>query len=503
MSPQLQLPISTVEKYFIVACVMLATTMEVLDTTIVNISLPHMMGSLGANTEQITWVLTSYIVVAAVTMPLTGFLVKKIGQKTLLMGSILGFLASSMLCGFSQNLTQIVIFRTLQGMFGACLVPLSQTILFNTFAEHQRGKAMALWGIGVMVGPVMGPTLGGIITEFANWRWVFFINAPICLLASFIAWRVIRETPRYKASIDWLGASLMIIGISTLQIFLDRGNEENWFESNTILFLFATSMVSLIIFVIRGLRIKNNIINLRLFSNLTFTAANILGFLFLASVIGMLTLIPIMLENLYQYPSDVAGLIMAPRGLTSAIAMAFVAGLINRVDPRLLISAGIFITALGTYPMIHFNLETRQSLLILSAAVQGFGMGLFFVPVSTLALATLNPTDIAEGSGLFSFTRSIGDSVGISTLTTILTNQTQVNWQRLGGHIQWSNPNFQNWLSQHHLTLHSPATATLLAHTLYSQANMIAFLDTYWAALVGILCMLPFVFLLKRKKHHQ
>ncbi|MHA7841241.1 MAG: DHA2 family efflux MFS transporter permease subunit [Gammaproteobacteria bacterium] len=500
MTTQPEPLISTLEKYFIVVCVMLATTLEVLDTTIVTIALPHMMGSLGANTEQITWVLTSYIVAAAVTMPLTGFLVKKLGQKTLLMGSILGFLATSMLCGFSHNLTQIVLFRTLQGVFGACLVPLSQTILFNTFSERDRGKAMAIWGIGVMVGPVMGPTLGGFITEFTNWRWVFFINAPVCLLASFIAWRVIRETPRCKASIDWLGAGLMILGVSTLQIFLDRGNQEHWFQSNTILFLFATSMVSLVIFVIRGLRIKNNIINLRLFVNGTFAAANGLGFLFMVSIIGVLALIPIMLESLYHYPSNLAGLIMAPRGITSAIAMAFVAGLINRVDPRLLISAGILIAGLGTYCMIGFNLETGQDLLMLSAAIQGFGMGLFFVPVSTLALATLRRQDVAEGSGLFSFTRSIGNSVGISSLTTVLTNETQVNWQRLGGHIQWSNPNFQTWLSQHHFNLYDPATIKILAGTLSRQASMVAFLDTYWASLMGILCMLPFVLLLRRKK---
>ena len=493
-------PISTLEKYFIVACVMLATTVEVLDTTIVTVSLPHMMGSLGANTEQITWILTSYIVSAAVTMPLTGFLVKKMGQKTLLMGCILGFLISSMLCGFSQNLTQMVLFRTLQGMFGACLVPLSQTILFNTFAEHERGKAMAIWGVGVMVGPVMGPTLGGIITEYTNWRWIFFINAPVCLLASFIAWRVIHETPRCKASIDWLGAGLMILGVSTLQIFLDRGNQDHWFESSTLLFLFVTGMVILCTFVIRGLRISNNIINLRLFGNGTFAAANAIGFLFMGSVIGLLALIPIMLESLYHYPSDLTGFIMAPRGFTSAIAMVCVAGLINRIDSRLLISAGIMITALGTYPMTHFNLQTGQGIIMLSAAIQGFGMGLFFVPVSTLALAALKKQDVAEGSGLFSFTRSIGNSVGISALTTVLTDETQVNWQQLSGHIQWGNPFFHNWLSQHHLTLQAPSTIALLANTLHRQATMMAFLDTYRLSLLSMLAMLPFVFLLKKKK---
>lgn len=491
--------ISKLEKYFIVASVMLATTVEVLDTTIVTVSLPHMMGSLSANTEQITWILTSYIVAAAITMPLTGFLVKKIGQKTLLMSCILGFLFSSMLCGFSQNLEQMVLFRTLQGIFGACLVPISQSILFNTFPENERGKAMAIWGIGVMVGPVMGPTLGGVITELAGWRWAFFINVPVCLLASFLTWRVIQETPRSKASIDWLGISLIILSVGTLQIFLDRGNQENWLESNMMLTLLIISLVSFTIFVIQALWKKNNIINIRLFHNLTFTLTNVLGFLFMGSIVGMLALMPMMLETLYHYPSYKAGLVMAPRGISSAISMFLVANLINRIDPRILISCGVLLTTLGIYPMIHFNLQTDQTLIIFSSIIQGFGMGLFFVPVSNLALAALNKDDVAEGSGLFSFTRSIGNSIGISTLTSILTNETQENWHSLSEHIQWSNPNFPQWLGEHHLTLQDPLTIKHLASFLHAQASMVAFTDTYWTTLLCILCILPLVFFLKRR----
>lgn len=494
---------SKIEKYFIVLCVMLATTMEVLDTTIVNISLPHMMGSLSANTEQITWVLTSYIVAAAVTMPLTGFLVKTLGQKSLLIGSILGFLVSSMLCGFSQNLAQIVLFRTLQGIFGACLVPLSQSILFTTFPPEERGKAMAIWGVGVMVGPIMGPTLGGLITEFLSWRWVFFINAPVCLLAIFLSWYVIRQTPRIKASIDWLGALLMIIGVGTLQIFLDRGNQENWLQSNVILYLLIISILSLIFFMIRSLRVNNPIINLRLFNNLTFTLANTLGFICLGNIVGMLVLIPLMLQSVYHYPSGLAGLIMAPRGCTSALAMMLMARLINKVDSRLLISAGIIITALGTYPMLHFNLSTGQSWLLLTAAIQGFGLGLFFVPLSNLALTTLNNKDVAEGAGLYSFSRSIGNSVAISTLTTILINKTQINWYRLSENIQWGNANFQLWLTQHHLNIYDLHTLKLLAHMLLRQANMIAFLDTYWFSILGMLILLPCVYFLNTKEHQK
>ena len=256
----------------------------------------------------------------------------------------------------------------------------------------------------------------------------------------------------------------------------------------------------LTIFIIRGLRVENNIINLRLFKNKTFASANAIGSLFAISILGMLSIIPIMLENLFNYPADTAGLIMAPRGITSAVGMAIVAQLINRVDSRYLMFAGIVITGIGTYPMIHFNLNTSIYLLVVTAMVQGFGMGLTFVPLSTLALSHLSKEDTAEGSGLFSFTRSLGNSIGISILSTILVTQTQVNWNRLGGHLQWGNYNFTNWLQAHHLNLYDPQTLKILAMELYRQASMIAFLDTFKASLLGILLMLPFVLLMTRPK---
>lgn len=486
------------EKWLITIAIMLVTVIEVLDMTIVNVALPHMMGALGANTNQITWILTSYIVSSAIMMPLTGFLVTRFGRRRLLLVDIVGFLAASMLCGMSVSLTEIVVFRILQGLFGATLVPLSQYVLRDTFKPEEQGKAMAIWGLGIMVAPILGPTIGGYITESMNWRWIFYLNIPVCIIAFFMALRFIKETPRQKQFIDWVGMALMTMGIGCLQILLDKGNENNWFDNNYMILLAVISVVSLIMFIIRGLFYENNIINLAIFKDRNFTTSTVMLSVFGISLFGIMAIQPLMLENLMNYPASTTGLAMMPRGIASGVGMIVVSRLINRTDPRLLVIIGIVLSALGTYWMSSFNLETGMDLIVYTGIIQGFGMGLFFVPLSTLALSTLPTQYTAEGSGLFSFGRSLGSSIGVSILGTIVSRMSQSNWNIYGGNINASNPALYKWLNAHHLSINSPLAHQMLGQELYRQSSMLSFVDAYWITAISFIIMLPIVFLIKR-----
>lgn len=480
----------------ITLAVMLVTVMEVLDMTIVNVSLPPMMGALGANSDQITWILTSYIVSAAILMPLTGALVKQFGRRKLLLMNIMGFLVASILCGVATNLPEMVFFRSLQGVFGAALVPLSQYILREVYPPEEQGKAMALWGIGVMVAPVLGPTLGGYITENFNWRWVFYINVPISLLALFLCWQLIDDTPIQKVKWDKIGLVSMVLGIACLQIVLDRGTTDDWFSSPLICALSLIALTSLVIFIYHGLTSPRSLINLRLFLDRNFGLCSLLLLLYCSQTIGLISIQPFMLEHVMGYDTGTTGTIMAPRGIASAISMAIVAKIGHRVDGRILLLFGLGIAGCGTYGMSTFSFSPGMFYLILMSTIQGLGMGLFFVPLSTMAFNTLNPTEIAEASGLFSFNRSLGCSIGISVLMTLLTHERQLNWQRLSSHIRLTHPNYTYWMQ--HTSFVDPSQALVhLGQVLNHQATMAGFLDIYYAGTISFIVMVPFILLLK------
>lgn len=491
---------SYAKRWLITITVMLVAVLEVLDMTIVNVSLPHMMASLGADTDQVTWVLTSYVVAAAICMPLTGFLVRRFGQRRLLLINIIAFMFASILCGISQNLTQMVIFRTFQGIFGASLVPLSQFILRNVFPPQEQSKAMAIWGIGIMAGPVLGPTLGGYITETLNWRWVFYINIPACILAWLMTLKLIKETAAQKNYIDWPGMALMSIGIGCLQLFLDRGNTDDWFESATIIFFACTSFFCLCCFIIRGWHKPDNIINLKLFTNRNFACSTLMITLFSIAIFGTIALNPLMLETIMGYPTNTAGLAMAPRGIASACGMIVVAKLANKIDLRWLILTGIGMATTGTYLMSQYSAIISMQDFIIPACLQGFGMGLFFVPLSTFALSTIRQQHYAEAAGLFSFGRSIGVSIGISLMSTLLTRKTQTSWNIIGSHINPFNPQLQQWLSHHGSHLQDPQTLSSITHMIHQQASMLGFLNAYWATIFIYLAIAPLVLLLEKPK---
>ncbi len=484
-------------KWLIVITIMLVAILEVLDSTIVNVALPAMMPSLGADQEKITWVLTSYVVAAAVMLPLTGFLSNRIGQKRLLLIDICGFMVSSVLCGLTSNLSMMVFFRLCQGAFGAAMIPISQAVLRQTFPIEEQGKAMAIWGLGIMVAPVLGPTLGGFITEHASWRWIFYINLPVCLISFVMATLFIKETKRIHQNIDWLGMICMFIGIGCLQVFLDQGNSQNWFDSNMILLLFIISVVSSVYFILRSLTHKHPVIKLDIFKDRNFTICTITLAVFAACVFAFLALEPIMLQTTFGYTAFIAGITMSPMGLASACSMILSAGLIHIINVKRLISIGLLLCASGIYYMSHLSLQAGQWHFIVGNAFIGGGMGLVMVPLTTYSLITINKADITEGAGLFAYGRMLGSSIGISLLSTLVTRETQINWNRLGGHINYFNNNLHHWLNTQGLSLTNPKSYAILANTLHGNASIIAFLDSYLLITIILLLLIPLIYCLK------
>ncbi len=476
---------------------MIVAILEVLDSTIVNISLPHMMGALGANSEQITWVLTAYIVASGIFIPLTGFLSQQLGRKNLLLISITGFLISSMLCGLATSLSMMIFFRILQGSFGASLIPLSQAILRDVFPIEEHGKAMAIWGIGIMAAPVLGPTIGGYIVEYSNWRWIFYLNVPFCLISLLLTCWVIKDNHRHPAKIDWTGLLLMATGIGTLQVFLDQGNNKGWFSSHFIILLCAVSAYTLATFIIRGLNKPDNVVKLSLFKDRHFSTATCLLGLYAGCLFSAMAVQPIQLEQLMGYPAVTAGLVMMPRGIMSAIGMGLAALLMKRYSSRAIITAGIVLTALGLYWQSLMILQIDPTTASLPGIFQGLGMGFFFTPLSAIALATLPFSENTNGSGLFSYGRMLGTSIGISLVSTFVTRHTQQNWHQLITHLQGNNHNLQHWLTLGQNNIHSPLTLYKLSTQVSNQANMISFNQLYYLLAMILCTMIPLVWLLQ------
>ena len=488
---------SNVNRWWIVVTIMLVAILEVLDSTIVNVSLPAMMPSLGANQEQITWVLTSYVVASAIVLPLTGFLINRIGIKQLLLIDIIGFMISSFICGTSQSLEMMVVFRLLQGAFGSTMIPISQAVLRQTFPADEQGKAMAIWGLGIMVAPVMGPTLGGFITEHSSWRWVFYINLPVCIIGTLLVLAFIKKTKPIKQKIDYLGVLLMFIGIGSLQVFLDQGNGKDWFGSHLILSLFFTFIFCLVTFIIRTYRHKHPVINLYIFKDRNFTVSTLALAIYAGAVFGTVTLEPIMLETLYGYSALTAGITMAPLGLSSAIAMMLVSILMKHINIKYITSFALLSAACGMFYLTRMDLASAQVNFFIANTFIGIGMGCFMVPISTYSLISLAPKDVPEGSGLFSYGRMLGSSIGISVLSTLVTRLSQINWNRIGGQINPFNNNLILWLQHQHLNITDPKAVSQLTMIVHTQSSMIAFIDCYYVLAFVLITLIPLMLMLK------
>jgi DHA2 family multidrug resistance protein len=490
--------ISSTTRWLITFTVMVVAIMEVLDITIVNVSLHDMMGTFGATISDITWVITAYVVSAAIVMPLTGFLVNSIGQKKLLLINIIGFMITSACCGLSSSLFEIIVFRALQGIFGASLIPLSQFILRTTFPPKQLGKAMAVWAMGILVGPILGPTLGGYITEHLNWHWVFFINVPVCALAILLTFALIQETPLSKKPIDWLGIALLAIGVGSFQAFIEEGYHYDWFASFVILFLCLLSIFAIAAFIIHSLNNPDSVIDLRIFTDRQFVICTLILLFFSLALFGALVMQPLMVEVLMGYPPSLTGLLMAPRGFVCLLFTPFVPLLLQRFNAKMIIFTGTLICALGTFLMTTWNLDLAFSNMVWPSIIQGLGMALVFTPVSTIVFANLHPRYIAAAAGMFSFGRSIGLSIGVAILSTVLIQETQIHWNQLGLHLNTFNPALQTWLAAQHLSLTAPQTSQQLAGLLGKHASMLAYLNVYYLSAICFIMLAPLILLIPK-----
>jgi DHA2 family multidrug resistance protein len=481
-----------VNRAAITVCVILATLMQALDTTIANVALPYMQGSVSASQDQIDWVLTSYIVAAAIMTPPTGYLAGRLGLKRLFLVSVAGFTVASMLCGMAQSLVEIVLFRILQGLFGAALVPLSQTVLLNINPKERQGSAMAMWGVAVMAGPVLGPVLGGWLTENYSWRWVFYINLPIGVLAFLGMTTFLSETARNSAAkLDWLGFGTLSLAIGALQVMLDRGEELDWFGSGEIVIEAVTAASALYLFLAHTFTTDAPFVRPSLFRDRNFAA----GSLFIA-IIGLtyyasLALQPPYLQNLMNYPIVAAGLVLGPRGVGTMGAMLAVGKLTGRVDTRLLLAIGLGLTAWSFYAMTGWTPDVSQMTIVGVGVIQGIGLGFLFVPLSVVTLSTLAPELRTEGAGLYSLSRNIGSSIGISIVNSLLTENTQVNHAEIVQHVTAVNRIFADPIIAQ---FWNPVTATgraALDALITQQAQIIAYIDDYKLLMVATLAMIP------------
>ncbi len=482
---------------FIVLSVMTATVMNALDTTIANVALPHIQGSVSASADQITWVLTSYIVASAIMTPMTGWLASRYGMKLVFMASIAGFTVASALCGIAGSLAEIVGFRLLQGLCGAALVPLSQAILLDIYPRSRHGQAMAVWGMGAMLGPIMGPALGGWLTENYSWRWVFYINLPFGLLALAGFWLFLREKrDAIPRKLDFLGFLALSLGIGALQLFLDRGAQKDWFSSTEIWVELALAGLGFWWAGVQTLTAAQPFVNREVLRDRNFLVCTFLGFFINILLFATLALLPPMLENLMGYPVVTTGLVTAPRGFGTLASMFVVGRLIGRVDTRLIILSGLAITAFSLWRMTHVNLQMGPELVVTAGVIQGIGVGLIFVPLSTVVFSTLNPRLRTDAAGLYTLVRNIGSSVGISILEALLVHNTQTVHADLIRHVRPDNPNFalfapQGW------SLATQKGLAFIDAQVTAQASMVSYVDCFRLMLDIALIVMPLVLLMR------
>jgi len=500
--------LNNLQRWFIVIAIMSATLMQVLDTTIVNVALPHMQGSLSASPDQISWTLTSYLVASGIFIPLTGYFSDILGRKNYLLWCITGFTLASILCGAAQTLTQLIIFRLLQGIFGAGLVPLSQSILTDIFPQKEHGKAMAIWGTGVMVGPILGPTLGGYLTEVLNWRWTFYVNVPVGIFAVLLTWKVVPNTIKKIRNMDWVGLVFLSFGIGALQYLLDRGNDAGWLSSGKIKFALSIAVFGIIGFILHSLRksLKNtnemhkSVFDIHIFKDINFTVSSIILAVLGLGLYGAIVIQPMMLESQFNYPVLTTGLVMAPRGIASMLAMILVGKLVNKYDHRLLIAIGIILSCIGIGVCTFYSPTTDIWWFIWPILLQGFGTGMIFVPLAVIAFSTLPKSMNVDGAGMFSLLRTIGSSIGIAITLTFYTRHGQMAWNQLGGFFNIYNPAFKAYLSQLHVSLMNKNVIVALAGELYKQAQIVTYVNVFAFIMWAFLAMLPLVLMLKSKR---
>ncbi|HUN75721.1 MAG TPA: DHA2 family efflux MFS transporter permease subunit [Steroidobacteraceae bacterium] len=487
-------PKESLHRVPITVCVMLASVLQALDTTIANVALPHIRGSLSATLEQMAWVLTSYIVASAIMTPLAGWLAGQYGRKKVLVLSIAVFTLMSALCGMAQSLTQIVLFRALQGIGGAALVPLSQAVLLDINPPERHGRATAVWAMGVLIGPIIGPALGGWLTDNYSWRWVFYINIPFGILSMLGVLTFLREAPRRYSPFDFFGFATLSVAIGALQIMLDRGQLLDWFSSTEICIEAAVCGLALYWFIVHTLTAKHPFVSPALFRDRNFAIGNVFIFVVGVVLFATLALLPPLLQDLMGYPVTTTGLVTSPRGIGAFLTMALVGRLIGRLDTRWLIATGLGVTALSLWIMSGFSPQMDEHPVIWSGFLQGVGTGFAYVPLAAVSFATLQPHLRNEGTSIFNLLRNVGSSIGISLMQALLTRNTQTAHASLIEHIGRYRQGLDA-LAPFGAT--SPHGLAALNQLVTQQAQMIAYVDDFKALLILTLAVIPFLVILR------
>jgi MFS transporter, DHA2 family, multidrug resistance protein len=490
-----------VNPWIVAVAVMFATFMEVLDTTVVNVSLPHIAGSLSASVDEAAWALTSYLVANAIILPMTGWIANYFGRKRTLLAAVFGFTAASFLCGLATSLPMLIFFRVIQGATGGALQP------------KDRGKAMAFWGLGIVVAPMLGPVIGGYLTDNFSWRWVFYINLPVGL-ASVIMTRLFIFDPPYirrqSTGIDYWGIGLLALGVGALQVVLDKGQEEDWFESNWILGITTIAVIGIIAFVVREIRARDPVVHLRVFKNRTYAAGvflmTMLGFV----LYGSMLLLPIFLQTLLGYSAVDAGIAMAPRGLGSFLMMPIVGTVLGRFDPRKVLAVGLVGASLSLYQLSQLNLNAGYWDIFWPQFLQGACLAMLFVPLTTATMDPIPKEEMGNATSMFNLMRNLGGGFGIAAATTFLFRRQQFHTQRMGEHIDAMNVQAHQWLNsaQSAMVMRGvdPSTAGGRAYgslwgSVMRQASMLSFIDTFRAMAIVFLMVLPFLLIMKRPTH--
>ncbi len=504
-----------VNPWIIAITVTLATFMEVLDTSIANVALPHIAGSLSAGQDESTWVLTSYLVSNAIVLPLSGWLSSIMGRKNFYMSCVALFTISSFLCGLAPNLATLIVCRVLQGAGGGGLQPSEQAILADTFPPAKRGMAFAVYGVAVVTAPAIGPTLGGWITDNFTWRWIFFINIPVGIISILLTSRLIQDPPYFRrrklseTTIDYIGLGFVALGLGTLQVVLDKGQRDDWFESHFIVILSVIAAASLLFVIFWEWHHKDPIIDLHLFRDRTFGISNLLMFMLGFALLGSTLLLPLFMQTLLGYTAERAGLALMPGGFTIMLLLPLVGFLLSRYSPRWLLVFGLAMLSASLFHMTSFDLQIDFHTAIVARVLQAAGMAFLFVPINTAAYAYLPREKNNAASGLMNLARNIGGSVGISLVTTLLDRRGQVHLNYLSRHLSASNPAFQSMMqgATQGMRAHGANSVfatqqayAMIEGTVQRQATMLAYIDDFRLLGFAILAMVPLVFLMKKGK---
>lgn len=489
------------EKRTIVAlAVSILALAEIVDLTIVSVALPNIMGALNANINEVSLTMTSYIVAAAVFIPLTGIVSKKFGMKTVILMSTIIFGISSILCGMSTNLPEMVIFRLMQGVGGAFLPSLAQAYIVDNFRQEEQPKIMTVYSMCLVMGPVIGPLFGGYLVEHLSWRWIFYVNVPVCILGFILVLILMDESKIEDIRTDFISFLFMVIGVSCLEYFLDEGNQNNWFESQEMIIVLAVGILGITFFIWRGL-LGKSVVNFKLFKDLNFNLSCLLVFGFMVTVVMALAYFPTLLQQGYGYPVDLAGYITAPRGLCAFLAAPIFITLGKKIDPRKLIFVGLLIFELSNYLLISFGDNASKSLILASVTLQGVGLTGTFVMLMQCSFSTLSADLSGDATGIFNFFRNIGSSVGTSIAATLIAHQQQASWHDQIVHISQTDSGFKYFfqkLSGLHPTLQ--IKAVIASNLIQAQSFLVANIDTIWAGFLGTVLILWIPFVLTKPK---